>query len=353
MREAIIKRTILGLSATVLLFGSLAAHAGITYYVDRAVGTGTINGTIETNGTIGLLNDSDIVSFSFQVFDGTDIVEISSAAGGFAHGNAWGYLTATATVLQFDFDGVLADPGAELISFHGDLGGTNFLDYNLLGNFLGKLEQLVHRNDGPEHIVSSPQAGVVVIARTEHTTLDCSATPVKMGEVMAGFQAGFTGGSHTEIGNPADFFMTLGGDARRGFIIPETGGSSAQCENDFILISGFLGAGIETAGGIEIRKPKEAKDRVSSGFSGLIPAQRFEVDGVQIEHMNTATKIGYQPNGTRLAVLTSGVILEPYSLPPGIHTASVIYDIDVDRDGIVDFELPFTTSFTIIAAPAE
>jgi len=352
MRDTFIGRVILGLSATGLLFGSLAAHAGITYYVDRAVGAGTITGTIETDGTIGPISDLEIVSFSFQVFDGTDIVEISSAAGGFAHGDAWGYLTATATDLQFDFDGVLAD-AAEGITFHGDLGGTNFLDYNLVGNFLGRLEQLVHRNDGPEHIVSTPQAGVVVIARTEHTTLDCSATPVKMGEVMAGFQAGFTGGSHTEIGNPADYFMTLGGDPRRGFVIAESGRSSAQCENDFILVSGFLGSVIETANGFVRRTPKEAKDSVSSGFFGLIATQRFEVDGAQYEHMNTGAKIGHHPNGNRLAVLTSGVIFQPYSLTPGIHTASVIYEIDADRDGVVDYDYPFTTSFTINAGPAQ
>ena len=352
MRESVLKRFILGLSASGLLFGSLAARADITYYVDRAVGAGTITGTIETNGTIGPLSDSDIVSFSFQAFDGTDIVEISSAAG-FVTGNAWGYLTATATDLQFDFDGVLADPGADLISFHGELAGTHFFDYSILANFLGKLEQLVHRLDSSEHIVSSPRAGVVVIARTEHTTLDCSASPVKMGEVMAGFQAGFTGGSHTEVGNPAEFFMTLGGETRRGFIIPENGGSSAQCENDFILVSGFLGAGIERSDGTSIRTPKEARDLVASGFNGRFAGQRFEVDGVLLEHMNTTPKIGFHPNGARIAVMTSGVILEPYSQSPGIHTASVIYDVDGNRDGIVDFELPFTTTFTITAAPAE
>lgn len=353
MQDSFLKRLILCLSATGLLFGSLAAHAGITYHVDRAVGTGTITGTIETNGNMGPISDLDIISFSFQVYDGTDIVEISSAAGGFAHGDAWSYLTATATDLQFDFDGALADPGAGMISFHGPLAGTHFADYNLLANFLGRLEQLVHRHDGPEHIVSSPRAGIVVIARTENTALDCSVSPVKMGEVMAGFQAGFTGGSHTEVGNPADFFMTLGGETRRGFIIPENGDSSAQCENDFILVGGFIGSAIERPDGSSVRKPKEARDLVSSGFDGLIAGQRFEVDGVLLEHMNTASKIGFHPNGARLAVMTSGVILEPYSQAPGIHTATVIYDVDGDRDGIVDFEMPYTTSFTIHAAPAD
>ena len=55
----------------------------------------------------------------------------------------------------------------------------------------------------------------------------------------------------------------------------------------------------------------------------------------------------------RLAILTSGVILEPYSLTPGIHIASVIYEIDDNRDGVVDYEFPLTTSFTIHAGPAQ
>ena len=193
---------------------------------------------------------------------------------------------------------------------------------------------------------SPTREGSVIIASTEGSNLDCSVTPVKMGEVMAGFQAGFTGDSHTEIGNPADFFMTLGGEARRGFVIPENGGSSAQCENDFILISGFLGAGIARPDGTVIRTPKEARDRVTSGIFGLFAGQRFEVDGVLIKHMNTTAKIGFLPNGVRLAVLSSGIILEPYSLPPGTHSASVIYEIDNNRDGVVDFEDSYTASFT-------
>jgi len=195
----------------------------------------------------------------------------------------------------------------------------------------------------------------LVFASYSTTAEECGGPVVSLGEVMAGFQAGFTAGSHTDVGNPADFFVTLGGETRRGFIFPEYEASSVQCENDYVLIAGFLGAGIETASGIAIRTPKEAKDNVSSGFEGLIPSQRFEIDGVQIEHMNTAVKVGFlpEPDGIRYAVLTSGVILQPFSLLPGIHNASVIYDLDVDKDGIVDYELPFTASFTITAAPEE
>lgn len=350
MRASFFRRTIVRLTTIGLLLGSLAAHGGIVYQVDRSFGAGTIVGTIETNGTMGPLAAGDIESFSLEAFDGTDDITISSVAG-FVQGEGWAYLSATATELTLDFDGLAA--AQKYISFHGGIGDS--FDYNLLGNFVGKIEQLIHQSPAhPEHRVDSPpRSGQVVIASTEGSGVDCSATPVKMGEVMAGFQAGFTGGSHTEIGNPADFFMTLGGDARRGFIIPENGGSSAQCENDFILVSGFLGTGIETSTGIVLRKPKEARDNVSSGFSGLIAAQRFEVDGVQIEHMNTAVKIGYHPNGARLAILTSGIILEPYTLAPGLHSASVIYEIDDNRDGVVDYEAPFTASFTISAGPAE
>ena len=66
MRVSLLKRTFVGLTTIGLLLGSLAAHAGIVYQVDRSFGAGTLVGTIATNGNLGLLEDTDIVSFSFD-----------------------------------------------------------------------------------------------------------------------------------------------------------------------------------------------------------------------------------------------------------------------------------------------
>ena len=151
-----------------LLFCSFGAHANTVYNVNRTIGAGTLSGTIETNGTVGTLSADDILSWSFEMFDGTDTIAISSATGGFLQGSAWKYLTASSTSLTFDFDGTFADPdpSVEGISFvDGDSQVPYTAGYNLLGNFLGKLEQLVHQfgTDG-EHRVESIQQGVVLIA---------------------------------------------------------------------------------------------------------------------------------------------------------------------------------------------
>jgi len=144
----------------------LCAQAGTVYQVSRSVGAGTITGIIETNGTTGPLSQSDIVSWSFDAFDGEDSVSISSADGGFTQGNAWNYLSATASQLIFDFDGAAADASVELISFHGQDNDpqTYSFDYNLVASGIGNLEQLVHQfgTDGL-HLQQVDRSGQVVI----------------------------------------------------------------------------------------------------------------------------------------------------------------------------------------------
>ena len=67
----------------VLLSLSSGAHAGLIYNVDRAVGAGSVVGTIETDGTLGVLAQVNVLSFSLTLHDGTDSATISSATGGF------------------------------------------------------------------------------------------------------------------------------------------------------------------------------------------------------------------------------------------------------------------------------
>ena len=94
------KATIGRLVAAGILFWSLGAQAqNIVYQVDRTFGVeahilrgitkGTIIGTIETDGKLGTLSTENIVSWSFEAFDGKDIVSISSAGVGGLQGHAW------------------------------------------------------------------------------------------------------------------------------------------------------------------------------------------------------------------------------------------------------------------------
>ena len=164
------KNNILRLVAVGLLIWSLGAQAQTVFQVNRTVGSGTITGTIETDGTLGSLSDANIVSWSFEAFDGTDTVSISSV-NGFLQGRAWGYLSATDAELLFDFDGVSADPNLneKFISFHG--GDTFSFDYNLLGNFVGQVEQLIHQFEtSGEHRTESVRTGVVVIGAVDNAS---------------------------------------------------------------------------------------------------------------------------------------------------------------------------------------
>jgi hypothetical protein len=362
------KTTIVRLAAAGLIFLSIGAQAqnNIVYQVDRAFGGGTVIGSIETDGTLGSLSVGNIVSWSFEGNDGVDVISISSASGGFPLGTAWKYLTATPTTLSFDFDGAYADPdpSVEFIAFVGSDDQVPYTaSYNLLGNAFGKIEQFVHQfgaePETGEHRIDSPtRSGDVVIARSE--AADCSAPRVSLGEVMAGFQSGIVAGINNEYGPAGDYFMAASGENRRGFIVPEAAaeyglGRSAQCENDFILISGYVGATIALPDGSQIRMPKEAIDAVSAGLNGFVVYQQFELDGALVEHMNTAPKIGYLPNGRRAALIASGFIIEPYSLSQGNHSAVLTYGLDLDCrpsrggvcDGVADFDLVYVAPFFI------
>ena len=335
-----------------LLLCSFGVQAqNVSYQVDRVFDGGTVIGHIETDGTLGPLSSGNIVSWSFEAYDGADVVSISSASGGL-QGNAWTYLTATPTSLSFDFDGAEADDSVELIAFVGFDGSVPFTaSYNLLGNFVGKVEQFIHQfgtfpENGEHGIGSPPREGSVVIARSDQPLADCSDPAVSLGEVLAGFQAGFTAGSHTDVGPAGEYFIALGGEDRRGFVVPEEIDSSRQCANDFILISGYVGVPFARRDGTTLT-PKEALDLATSGGNGFFATQRFEVDNVLFEQMNTTAKLAYLPDGRRAAIVTSGIILEPGLLDVGVHTATITYGLDYDRDGIVDREVPFSATFTI------
>ena len=366
-------RIIVRLTATGLLLCSLGAQAqNIVYQVDRAFGGATVIGTIETDGTIGALTPENIESWSLQADDGSGEhapITIGSATGGGLTGDndGWTFLSATSSELVFDFDAAYAAGPIQAVQFFG--GGADFsvnYGFGATEEFgFGKKENLVHFFDIPPdigltHYAEASRTGTVVIARVDIPVVDCSDPAVSLGEVMAGFQSGFVAGTHNEYGPAGDYFLAASGEDRRGFVVPEAivdnhVGRSAQCENDFILISGSAGSTIELPDGTRVRTPKDAIDSVSAGLDGFIVYQRFEVDDVLVEEMNTAPKIGYLPNGRRAAIIASGIIIEPYSLPQGNHWAVVTYGLDLDCrpfrggvcDGIADFDLVYSAPFFV------
>ena len=108
------KKVYQSLAAVVLsVFFVTQSYAGpITYNVNRTIGLSSVIGTITTDGTIGVLDDNNITSFSLTVADPTYSVAITNANGGthlLSSGNAYpgpangSPLSATATQLLFDF----------------------------------------------------------------------------------------------------------------------------------------------------------------------------------------------------------------------------------------------------------
>jgi len=171
--------------------------------------------------------------------------------------------------------------------------------------------------------------------------------------VLAGLQAGFTAGTRKEVSLPYVFASALkDGIATRGFIDPEAAvvlGITGQhaCENDYILIGGNLTCEIFSP---TDRKPLEERRCVDSGFDGFIVGLRFLLDGDPVDHVQTATKIGISPYGDNplAAFYLVGVIIDPYELDNGPHTATLIFDLDFNRDGTVDLEVPHVAEFEVI-----
>ena len=85
---------------------------------------------------------------------------------------------------------------------------------------------------------------------------------------------------------------------------------------------------------------------LSYSIWGQLPAQsasNTKIDGVPIETIQTATKIGILPiappiyNGEKAAFANFGAIVDPFGLFPGVYIATVTIVVDIDSDGVPPF----------------
>lgn len=96
----------------VVLFASVCGSASsITYTVNRTVGTGSVTGFIVTDGTLGVLSQSNIVNWSLSLYVPTSSPTNYSLNGPSSGNDSSVYLqgidtTASATTLWFDFSGL-------------------------------------------------------------------------------------------------------------------------------------------------------------------------------------------------------------------------------------------------------
>ena len=205
---------------------------------------------------------------------------------------------------------------------------------------------------------------ILLFVFVSHSSIaeDCGKPVVTLGEAMAGLQAGFTGGAHTTMGQPEGFFASVwfppNVENRRGFIVPENQLTSIQCDNDYILIAEWVVCSITDFSGEKVRTHKEAIDCANSGANGAILELVFQVDGMVVDSIQTKAKISSLPHFADpevdwlLATWTAGHIIEPYSLPIGPHTATAIFVLDFDGDGIPDGEESVSSEFEIINSAA-
>jgi hypothetical protein len=180
---------------------------------------------------------------------------------------------------------------------------------------------------------------------------DCSKPMVSFGEVMAGLQAGFTGGAVSDGTLPSGLYLGVSGIDQRGFIDPESG-SGWKCDSDWGLVSAWLG--IRFGENLSRQAAREAA-------GAFVPVVRIAVDGDEPEVIETNVKLGVLPiqnGGADAAMKSWGVFLEPNTLAPGFHTAEIFFGVDQDCrpfgtgecDGVVDYEIPIgPISFEVFA----
>jgi len=95
----------------VVLFASVLSFTSpITYTVNRTIGTGSVTGFIETDGTLAVLSPSNIVNWSLTLFAPTSSPTTYDLFGPLSGNNSSVYIsgsdtTASSTQLLFNFSG--------------------------------------------------------------------------------------------------------------------------------------------------------------------------------------------------------------------------------------------------------
>lgn len=92
----------LAILSLILSAASLCNAATITYNVNLTIGTGSAMGDIVTDGTIGVLNRSNVVGWNLLLNNGTTSLDVTTSNGEVTGDNP--ALSATATQLMYDFD---------------------------------------------------------------------------------------------------------------------------------------------------------------------------------------------------------------------------------------------------------
>lgn len=181
-------RSVAGLvGGLALAMFAAGAQASIIYNIDRTIGSGTVLGTITTDGTTGVLSSGSIESWSVTVTHpnliGGSPYPMSSASGiglGWIQGDA---LTASLTQLTFDY----SDSGAEAFYLYD---GTTYWCNVSAGISCGSSQLVSAESVGFVSSAASPfeqeHQGAVVIASVSNSNVPEPGSLALVGLALAG-----------------------------------------------------------------------------------------------------------------------------------------------------------------------
>src|SRR6266481_3875387 len=162
------KRTLLCL--VVACLAPVAARADITYNISFIVGTGSVNGFIQTDGKIGALSGKDITNWNLPLTEGAtsfDLTPMNSDVETLNNNFPNLDFTATATTLSYDFSG----PGVNFLIFRNPAFGS--VNYVCFEDLIRRCTSGLTSSTGDIDVATSSKApqlldltGVQVVATT-------------------------------------------------------------------------------------------------------------------------------------------------------------------------------------------
>lgn len=168
---------------------SSAATANIVYSVNRTIGVGTVVGSIETNGMLGVIGAGNIVDFNFVLTDAAftngSPATITKSNGGFINDGSAGNLSATATDIIFDFG---ASGNSYVLFWENNLNHYWCLQTNGCYDFSGAGEAIGYGSNGPfgDYASANQHSVAGVIASNNNVPEPTPSALVALGLVALG-----------------------------------------------------------------------------------------------------------------------------------------------------------------------
>ena len=143
------------------LAGTSATAATITYNVNQTIGLGSVFGTIQTDGTLGTLDQSNITAFNLQVSGPGATVALTQADSVIVTQGS--NLSATATNLSFNYSGASGFLLFQFVSFgtgmryycNSSVAGTCFQGASAIPESFDSVSAQVEQRAGTQVIASA------------------------------------------------------------------------------------------------------------------------------------------------------------------------------------------------------